>query len=68
MSETNIITSLDNMEVQEHDKFVVLKGKTQGDIVVTLGVEQIPWLHKALNHLYAVRANDESYGVITKAE
>jgi hypothetical protein len=60
MNETNIITNLENIEVHKQENFVVLKGKTQGDIVITLGVEQIPWLHEALNHLYEIRANDGS--------
>jgi hypothetical protein len=57
MSETNVITELSDIKVHKHDNFVVMKGKTQGDLVFSLGVDQIPWLHEALNHLYEIRAN-----------
>jgi len=57
MNETNLIASLDEIEVHKQENFVILKGKTQGDFVITLGIEQIPWLHEALNYLYEIRAN-----------
>jgi hypothetical protein len=57
MNDTNTIAYLDQIEVNKQENFIVLKGKTQGDLVITLGVDQIPWLHEALNHLYEIRAN-----------
>jgi len=56
VNESNLIVSLDELRVVEEKGFVVLKGKTSGDLLITLGTDQIPWIHEALNALYGMRA------------
>ena len=59
MTQLNIIITPNDLEIKALNNFIVIKSKTQGEIILTLGIDQIKPLHNALNQLYDIRANEE---------